>query len=359
MDRRFIMNFSNLIKIILTCLVVLTILICFVCCNNSFSIKDDYYDSNGKINYNNIHYFVHDGFWVNEDTAYYAKNVLYSDTYYYANKLGKHRMFSDIDFDLINGVDGSIYGLQAYGNDIYLLHKNEDMTTNSFYLSSKKKKDYGLLFQTNEDVYEWAVINNKIVYSAIGKENHDIYSLWLYDIDTEKNTMIDEEIVGFGIVNNGIMYVKQEDGSKKSLYKYSFDNNESHLLYLFNGSFTSNTEYNFTDKYLVLVEKGKLNVLKLENGDMNTYELPGSEKFMSCYTDYAFICCEKTIYRIDLSNGKAEKLLGDIEECNLINAISDDCAIIICYENEDSFIKFSVKTYAVYSNGSSKKLFAI
>ena len=115
---------------------------------------------------------------------------------------------------------------------------------------------------------------------------------------------------------------------------------------------------NFTEKYVTFFENG-LNVLNLENGLVNTYQLPGYAKFMSCYMDYAFICLEKGIYRINLSSGETEMLFSDFDECHLIHAISDECAIIVCYENVDSLFGFSVKTYAVSSNGSIKELFTI
>ena len=349
------MNIYCLAKNILTYFLTLTILISLVGCKNeSFTIEDSY----GKINYNNIYQFPHSKFWVNEGAIYYAKSGLYNDTFYFTDKDGKHKIISELKFNELNNLNGKISDIQAYGENIYLLFANEDNTV-SFYLYSKGEKSFKQLFHTSKNVNDWAVVDNQLVYSAfLQDKNTNLNSLWIYDITAEKNEKIDAETTAFGIVNGDVLYVKKEADQKKLLYKYNTKKCVSDFLYSFNHNSEIYNDYNFTEKYLTFFENG-LNVLNLENGFINTYKLSGSAKFMSCYTDYAFICFEKGLYRINLSTGKSELLFSDFDECHLVHAISDKCAVIVCYENVDSLFGFSVKTYAVTSNSSIKELFDI
>ena len=146
----------------------------------------------------------------------------------------------------------------------------------------------------------------------------------------KKNEKIDAETTAFGIVNGDVLYVKESANQEKLLYKYNTKECVSDFLYSFNHNSETYNDYNFTEKYLTFFENG-LNVLNLENGLVNTHQLPGYAKFMSCYMDYAFICLEKGIYRINLSSGETEMLFSDFDECHLIHAISDKCAVIVCY----------------------------
>lgn len=352
----FIMN----MKSILTYFLTLTILISLVGCkNDSFTINDNYIeDSYGEINYNNIYQFSHSNFWVNEGAVYYAKSGLYNDTFYFTDKDGKHKIISNSQFNTLNKVKGKISDIQAYGDNIYLLFANEDNTF-SFYLYNKSEKNFKQIFHTKENVNDWAVVDNQLVYSAfLQDKNINVNSLWIYDITAEKNEKIDAETTAFGIVNGDILYVKKEADKENLLYKYNTKKRVSDFLYSFNHNSETYNDYNFTEKYLTFFENG-LNVLNLENGLVNTHQLPGYAKFMSCYMDYAFICLEEGIYRINLSTGETEMLFSDFDECHLIHAISDECVITVCYENLDSLFGSSVRTYAVNSNGSTKALFDI
>ena len=347
-------------KNIFTYFLTLTILISLVGCkNNSFTINDSYIkDSYGKINYNNIYQFPHSKFWVNEGAIYYAKSGLYNDTFYFLDKDGEHKIISELKFNKLNNPNGKISDIQAYGDDIYLMFTSEDNTI-GFYLYNKKEKEFKELLHTNENVNDWAVVDNQLVYSAfLQDKNINLNSLWIYNISTEKNEQIDAETTAFGIVNGDVLYVKNETSPKKSLYKYNAVKHTSDFLYSFNHNSENYNDYNFTEKYLVFYENG-LNVLNIENGLTNTYQLSDYAQFMSCYTDYAFICCENGLYRINLSTGKNELLFSDYSECHLVHAISDNNAVIVCYENVDSLFGFSVKTYAVNSKGTINELFAI
>ena len=323
------------------------------------TINDNYIeDSYGEINYNNIYQFSHSNFWVNEGAVYYAKSGLYNDTFYFTDKDGKHKIISNSQFNTLNKVKGKISDIQAYGDNIYLLFANEDNTF-SFYLYNKSEKNFKQIFHTKENVNDWAVVDNQLVYSAfLQDKNINVNSLWIYDITAEKNEKIDAETTAFGIVNGDILYVKKEADKENLLYKYNTKKRVSDFLYSFNHNSETYNDYNFTEKYLTFFENG-LNVLNLENGLVNTHQLPGYAKFMSCYMDYAFICLEKGIYRINLNTGETEMLFSDFDECHLIHAISDECAIIVCYENMDSLFGFSVKAYSVSLNGYTKELFTI
>ena len=354
------MTIHCLVKRILIYFLISTILISLVGCQKkSFAIEDIYVkDSCGKINYNNIYQFSHSNFWVNDGTVYYAKSGLYNDTFYFTDKDGKHKIVSDSQFNTLNKVNGKISGIQAYGDNIYLLFINDDNTV-SFYSYSKSEKNFKQLFHTSENVNDWAIVDNQLVYSTFLQDKDiDVNSLWIYDITAEKSEKIVDESTDFGIVNEDVFYVKKGTDQKNLLYKYNTKECISDFLYSFNHNSETYNDYNFTEKYVTFFENG-LNVLNLENGLVNTHQLPGYAKFMSCYMDYAFICLEKGIYRINLSSGETEMLFSDFDECHLIHAISDECAIIVCYENVDSLFGFSVKTYAVSSNGSIKELFTI
>ncbi len=336
-----------------------TILISLVGCQKknqkeSFDIEENY----GKINYNNIYEFPHSRFWVNDGAVYYAKSGLNNDTFYFTDKDGKHKIISDLKFNAINKTNGKISDIQAYGDDVYLVFTADDDTV-GFYRYSKGEKGFKQIFSTNENVNDWAVVNNSLIYSTfLSDKGIEVNSLWIYNIAARKNEKIDAETTAFGIVDNDVFYVKKGTDQKNLLYKYNIKGSACDFLYSFNHNSEIYNDYNFTEKYLTFFENG-LKVLNLKNGLVNTYQLPGYAKFMSCYTDYAFICLERGIYRINLNTGESEKLFDGFDECNLINAVSDECAVIVCYENFDSLLTSSVKTYSVNSDGSVKELFTI
>ena len=101
------------------------------------------------------------------NTIYYAKSGLYNNTFYYADKNGKHKITSDLSFNLFDeiGSNGEFHDIQAYGDNIYMLYQNED-GSKSFYLFSKESKTHKKLFTTKENINEWTVVDNILIFSA-------------------------------------------------------------------------------------------------------------------------------------------------------------------------------------------------
>lgn len=343
------------IKKIMSILISL-VLLCLAGCNKAeqFSlIKTE------KVNYNNLYEFAHPMLWVNENCVYYAKNELYKDVFYYADEKGKHKIPTNfktaysIDIEL----NGEVDDIQAYGDSIYLLYKNKD-GTNLFYLYSKSDKSFKELFYTKENVNDWAVVDNLLIYSAfLENQNTKVNSLWYFDLNVGKQKQIAAKTIAFGIMNNTICYIQKSNDGKCNLYNFNFESGTGELKRSFKYSIQNYNDFNFTNDSVVFFKNG-LSVLNVESGDLKSFDLPGYARFMSVYEEYGFVCLEKSLYRINLQTGES-LLLYEFDECNLVHAISDDCAVIVCYENADSLLSFSVKTYAVKSDGTVEELFEI
>lgn len=348
------MNIRRILKITLLYILTLSILISLVGCKKTFSLDDGF----AKVNYNNIYQFAHSRFWVNENCVYYAKSGLYNAIFYFADKNGKHKITSDSAFKSDNGSSGEIYDIQAYGNNIYLLYKS-DNGDNLFYLYSKNDETFKKLFGIKENVNDWAVVNNLLIYSAfLDDKDIDVNSLWYYDLNTSDLNQISAETIAFGIMKDKLCYVQKADANKCKLYNFDVKSEKSELRCSFDYTNKSYNEFNFTNNSVIFFKNG-LSVLNVESGDLKNFSLPGYAKFMSCYEEYAFICLEKGLYKINLNTGESKLLFNEFDECNLVHAISDECAVIVCYENVNSLFGFSVKTYTVNSDGTAKELIEI
>ena len=352
------LKISDIKKLI--CVLISLVFICFAGCN-----KAEQYSlvKTENVNYNNIYdVFAHSRLWVNEASVYFAKSGLYNDTYYYADENGKHKITSDGTFNPSSDIElkGKLSGIQAYGNDVYLLYRN-DAGTNLFYIYTKGDKTFKELLCTEENVDTWTVFDNQLIFSAFEK-NKDIgvNSLWICDLNDGKLNQIAAETIAFGIMNDTLCYIQKSNDNKCTLYNFDPEKGNDKLKCSFKYSNETYNEFNFTSDSIVFFKNG-LNVLNVESGDLKCFDLMGYARFMSCYEEYAFVCLENELYRINLNTGESELVLqfDESDECNLVHAIGDDRAVIVCYENADSLFKFAVKTYAVNSEGTVKELFVI
>ena len=351
------MSKTHTLKILLITVLILSVLICFNRCNQ---VSDYLIDNNSKkINYNNIYTYAHPMFWIDYNTIYYAKSGLYNNTFYYADENGKHKITSDLSFNLFDeiGLNGEFHDIQAYGDNIYMLYQNED-GIKSFYLFSKESKTHKKLFTPKDNINEWAVVDNILIFSTfLGNGEIDVNSLWLYRIDKDTLEPISNETTAFGIANNQIRYIERNADGKNELYSFDADSKTSELICLFDYHNQIYNDYNFTEDYLVFFKNG-LSVLNLKNGDIKNYQLPGYAKFMSCYENFAFVAFETSVYRINLTNGESQVIVEDLQECNLIYALNNEQAVIVCYENSDSLL-MSVKVYKISVDGKMAKLMMI
>ena len=237
---------------------------------------------------------MHSGFWVNDDSIYYRKSGLYNDMYFYVNNDGKHLITTNRRFKIsvAKDIDGQTSGdIQAFGNYLYFWYEtiDEDPAQYDLYQYNIKSKDFKKVFSTNENVNEWTVIDNVVVYSCfIEGKDVNLNSLWCGVIDSDKQTVkIAEETTSFGIRKNKIVYTETNNSAKSVLYEYDYQNNENIKLCSFVGIYENYNSYNFTQSSVVFATD-KLHVVDIETGNQKSFELSGHATFFNCYEEYAY-----------------------------------------------------------------------
>lgn len=307
-------------------------------------------------NYNNIYDSSYRGFWFNNNFIYYRVSGFYNSLYYCADISKKSLITTTSRFNFLVGkdLDGEISSeIQAFGNHMYFLYIRGD-GINELYQYDIESKKYKKILSETKRINSWTVVNDIVVYSTYIDEEYDIdlNSLWYCGFNSDKPIEIAHLTTSFGICGNKIRYTQLEDPehlkSTSTLYEYDCENAKSKPLYSFVGVAGYYNPYNYTENSIVYASD-ILYVHDIKEDKLKKYELPEYAEFLSCFEQYAFTCTDTSVYRTDVATGKTELLYDDLEECHLLHAISDDCAIVISYDY--SGIRVKAKAYAIYADG--------
>jgi hypothetical protein len=179
------------------------------------------YDNQEKIgtNYNNITNRCR--FWLTTDSICYLNNSLFQ-RYILVNKNNKRIIGFSAGYGL-----GEI---QRYGDKIYILDQvaSKDERNSKFSLKRydvKSKSTKKICSINNCDMF--LVLNGSIYYSEYRWLNDDrILSLKRFSIDSEKHTTICGKIISFGVSENCLYYVIEENGVV-TILTYDAENDQS------------------------------------------------------------------------------------------------------------------------------------
>lgn len=314
-----------------------------------------------KTNYNNIYNFAHSGFWVNNNSIYYRKSGFYNNFYYRIDNKGKELITTDNKFNLLVAKDskGEIGAqIQAFGNNMYFWYLGENKEQSDLYQYNTESKDFKKVLSVSQNVYEWTIVDNILIYSAfIDGYDENLNSLWCCSLNSEETPIeIADKTSAFGIRKNKIVYTKRDTSGQATLYEYDYENKKSAMLCSFDGLYKNYNPYNFTEKSVVFATD-KLHVVDIKTGLQKSFDLPGYADYFNCYEEYAFVYLRNNIYRVNLLTGKIELICEKLEECFLLNPISDECIVAISYGG--SSVRTKVEVYAIYADGKIEKMFNI
>ncbi len=326
--------------------VVLALILCISlagCQNSCWYNPQD----NININYNNISSKNIYRVWMSDDTMYYLDTVLFSNRYYSLSGKRTERIPENYSgyADLIQVYDNVAY-LADYpeGYDHYLHAYDLDTGT-----------DTELITVTSLDAY--FVLGQNLYYSAYGGDDQDVaLSLHSYALADGTATEISHSILSFGVINNALAYVVQEDNAF-SIFIYDPIEKESVPI----GKFERDATYsesvsdcvNFTSQYVVFVVEDyqsgvtKLVVYHLESGEVSEITIEDITYDITAYEEYVFVTTtdyssddsndwESFIYRICLKDGTKEQI-GQLYGGLNIYVTSDECVYVLP-ANEDEYV---------------------
>ena len=305
---------------------------------------------NININYNNCSSKNIYRVWMSDDTLYYSDSTLFSSQYYALS--GKnvkkipaiHKGYADL--------------IQVYDNVAHLAENPSGDYHNLHAYDLDTETDTDLITVTCLDTY--FVLGQNLYYSSYygGDDCHPLFSYALVDGTT---TEITHSILSFGVINNALAYVVQEDNAF-SIFTYDPLKNESVPIGNFERAATYSESVsdcvNFTSQYVIFEVENyqsvvtKLVIYHLESGEVSEITIEDSTCDITAYEEYVFVTTtdyssddsndwESFIYRICLKDGTKEKISQVYGEINIYVA-SDECVYVTPYADEDYLYRYDL-----------------
>ena len=339
---------------VISFVLVLALILSLSGCKNIIQLEND----NSKVNYNNIYNcFPQENIWVDENTIYFSESRI-GNSYFRTDNNGKTKITSDSTFWIQakkGASDGEICSyMQAYGDDVYFWYNNAKNEC-ELYRYSKANKTFEKILTVNLIVFEWAIFNNRVIFSAFSDEYLNKYHLYSADLESKELYLISDEVLSFGIADDELRYITINEGDyNSSLYKFNFKAFNHKLITDFDSKGQINT-YNYTKDKLIYFKSENLIMLDINTNETQSFKMSGFIDFISCYDNFAFVSTENYVYRVNLSSGEIKELYKHNGTCMLINAINDKSAVFICYKERN--IRTEVIFYQINADGKVKKLF--
>lgn len=335
-------------KKILLFLIISTVIISFSGCNNiannnTFDTKNMKFEN---INYNNyFNNWSNNNLWINNDIYLYGYDGFYNiKTFAYHNG-NKVKLFESNDF-----INETYYGEIFPINDFAYFTTSTDDNNQNFYKFSFANQSYEKLFTTS-NYSEWMGTLNYIAFSQYRDEELTLTDLLIYNINKGTTTLICNDILSFGIVDNKIRYLTSLNADTLALFEYDHTNDKSNKI----GEISVEIKdefpiYNFTNDYTTIAQYDSDDYRKItvysSDGSTYKYSLPKPVQQFVAGEHFAYAVCYETeeysstavrhkdngIYKINLADGSYELVETIANDDTKIHVVSDDEIYITQYE---------------------------
>ena len=345
--------FKEIVKMKKILSIYLCILMCVCCLSSCDASRMECAPPDGaNMNYNNIG-FGRD-YWLDNDSYCYLSTSL-SRVYYIIDEHSKTRIGSN------GGYGGG--SIQKYGNKIYMLHCVDNVDD---YNSTYELKLYDVNFAETtmltsiNNCETFLVLDETVYYLEYSWVNDSkISTLKKYSVDSKKHETIKEKIISFGIKENSVFYLAEEN-NEISIYKYNAESESS----IKQGEFYLDEDYilelqeleavSYTPDYLLFkipnyenVTSSKIFKYSFKNNDLISIDFDEFIDNFISYNSYSYF----TTYNKNSDISKLYKMDNNTNEIVQLQTIKGLCAsLFVCSDNGTYVYEFEDCDLNYYSN---------
>ncbi len=328
-----------------------------------------------EVNVNNIKspYFSHD-FFALDGQFYYLQDGFYNMGVYRSTGQTAKRIFRSSDFSTREGDQyGRLGDIFPCGDKLYFELYPGDGKSN-FYVYDPANGSFQYLFHLEAPRF-WIVHDRTLIYQKYDEQerktnafHHD--TLWIYDLDSGKQTRIADDVEDIGLVDGTLYYVsflgdclREPDGNREKGYRLVYDGEYAYSSYDFSTGetkelgrfplifepdlyYTNYDVFSFTGRSVAMLSfdrqyRNELVVYTPGQDDLQIISAPlpiqklvaaGNVAFALLYEDNRYDS-QQGLYRFDLINGTVQKLgkgtyLPDISSVDMYVAAEDSIFLI-------------------------------
>ncbi len=320
--------------------ICLCILICICCMSSCGASKLECAPPDGaNLNYNNI------GFggdhWLDSKSYCYLSASLIR-TYYMVNENSKTRIDSNGGYG-----DGII---QKYGDKIYMLHciDNVDVNNSTYELNLYNVSSSKTTTLTSiNNCKTFLILSETVYYSEYSWINDSkIITLKKYSIASKEHTTIEEKIISFGVKENSVFYLTEEN-DMISIYKYNDETNSS----IKQGEFSLDKDavwylqeiesISYTSDYLLFKipkyeneTSSKIFKYSFDSNSLISIDFDGYVDNFVAYNNYSYF----TTYNDNTDISKLYKINNVINEIVQLQTINGMCASLFVCSDDGAYV---------------------